>query len=83
MKTKSLDVSSREILLRNRETTLARLFDEMQTLRRLVRLEEMRLAGETGTVKEGGSARSSHPCWNVSAALAARLAEPGSMSEGV
>jgi hypothetical protein len=50
MKTKNVNFSGREILLSDREATLARLVAEMLALRRLVRLEEMMLAGETATV---------------------------------
>ena len=44
MKTKNLNVGSREILLRDREATLAQLIAEVETLRELVRLEEMKLS---------------------------------------
>jgi hypothetical protein len=52
MKTKKLNVRGREISFRNRQATLARLVSEMLMLRKLVRLEEMKLAGETATVRK-------------------------------
>ena len=52
MKAKNLNVGSREILLRDRAATLAQLVAEIQTLRKLVRVEEMKLAGETPTVRK-------------------------------
>jgi hypothetical protein len=52
MKTKSQNVRSREISFRNRQATLARLVSEMLTLRKLVRLEEMKVAGETATARK-------------------------------
>jgi hypothetical protein len=52
MKTRNLNARSREISFRNRQATLARLVSEMLTLRKLVRLEEMKLAGETATVRK-------------------------------
>jgi hypothetical protein len=52
MKTKKLNVRSREISFRNRQATLARLVSEMLALRKRVRLEEMKLASETATVRK-------------------------------
>jgi hypothetical protein len=52
MKTKNVNFSNREILLRDREATLAQLVAEMLALRKLVRVEEMKLAGETPTVRK-------------------------------
>ena len=52
MKAKNLNIRSREISFRNREATLARLVAEIQTLRKLVRREEMKLARETLTVRK-------------------------------
>jgi hypothetical protein len=52
MKAKNPNIRSREILLRDREATLTQLVAEIQTLRKLVRVEEMKLAGETPTVRK-------------------------------
>ena len=61
MKPENPNVRDREISFRNREATLARLVAEMQMLRELVRLEEMKLAGETGTTRTDSRAGDPSP----------------------
>jgi hypothetical protein len=58
MKAGNLNATSREISLRDREATLARLIAEMEALRKLVHLEEMKLAGgDLGIAPERSAGR--------------------------
>jgi hypothetical protein len=46
MKAEKLNVTDRKMSFRDREATLARLVAELEALKKLVHLEEMKLAGE-------------------------------------
>ena len=52
MKAVQLNITDREISFRDREASLAGLLAELETLKKLVHLEEQKLAGETGTVRK-------------------------------
>jgi hypothetical protein len=76
MKAENLNAKDREISFRDREATLARLVSEVRTLRKLVRLEEMKRAGETA-----GPPPIRHRAQNLLGAAVARP-QPACCNEG-